>query len=166
MPHRALLQRKVRQHASGEVWSPQARGDLEVAVGFLTESGNHRRTSVGYTAAVLGALRSYSRPFTERPDPAANQSPFEQRCFLSLAADLGADLQLHSALLQMRDEIIALSEIVRLPSEHVNARRFRYPDPRFARITHALNRAAFRKLAAAMRVACAFFQAEMDARFA
>jgi len=46
----------------------------------------------------------------------------------------------------------------------VHARRFKYPDPRLARITAALNLSAWRRLAASMQVACRFFQAEMNIR--
>src|SRR5262249_14709915 len=119
---------------------------------------------VGESAAVIGALIFYSRPFTERADPAVNQRSDQRQCFLSLATDLGADLRLHARLLQTRDKVIALSEIVHSPLAHVNARLFNYPDPRFVRLTRNLNRDAFRRLARSMRVACALFQAEIDTR--
>ena len=164
MPHRELLRKRAARHLEDPLWSSLAARDLEVASGFLRESGKHRRGSVAYSAAILGALISYSRPFTERPDAVLNQNAAERRCFLSLAADLGADLRLHGMLLQMRDEIIALSDIVSVPVVRVHARRFKYPDPRRARITAALNLSAWRRLAASMQVACRFFQAEMNTR--
>jgi hypothetical protein len=164
MPHRSLLQEQIAQHYEGELWSGHACRDLQVAAGFLREAGKHRTRSVGYSAALLGALISYSRPFTERSDPSVNQTAAERSCFLSLAADLGADLRLHARLLQMRDEIIALSDFVSVPVVRLHARRFRYPDPRLACVTRGVNLPAWRRLAASMQVACSFFQAEMATR--
>jgi len=106
----------------------------------------------------------YSRPFTERADPAANQTPAQRRCFMALAADLGAELRLHAQLLQMRDEIFALSDLVSVPAARLNARCFRYPDPRLARIIGRLDRSHFSRLAASMRLACMFYQAELLSR--
>jgi hypothetical protein len=83
---------------------------------------------------------------------------------MALAVDLGADLRLHGMLLQMRDQIMALSDIVSFPAGHTNARRFRYPDRRLVLITQSLNQAEFSRLAGSMRVACTFFRAEIDAR--
>jgi hypothetical protein len=164
MPHRQLLPLRVAQHLEAEQWSRHAVRDLEVAIGFLRDLGKHRRNSVAYSVALLGALLSYSRPFTERADPAVNQNVAERGCFLSLAADLGADLHLHGMLLQMRDQIMALSDVVSLPAARLNARTFKYPDPRLMRITQNLSQADFQRLAGAMRVACTFFRAELDAR--
>jgi hypothetical protein len=64
----------------------------------------------------------------------------------------------------MRDQIMALSDIVSDPASRLHARSFRYPDPRLVRITQSLSYPDFRRLAGSMRVACAFFQAEIDAR--
>jgi hypothetical protein len=164
MPHRELFPQSVAQHLEAEQWSRHAVRDLEVANGFLCDLGKHRRNSVGYAVALLGALLSYSRPFTERADPAMNQNVTERRCFMALAADLGADLILHGMLLQMRDQIMALSDIVSVPAARLNARSFRYPDPRLMQITRSLNQTDFRRLTGSMRVACTFFRAEIAAR--
>jgi hypothetical protein len=164
MPHRGLWQSRAGLRREDESWSAHAYRDLEIAIGYLRESTHHRRRSVGYSVAALGALISYSRPFTERPDPAVNQSPAQRRCFLALAADLGADLRLHSKLLQMRAELIALSDTVKGPAAPLNARCFKYPDPHLARIIRHLDQAHFRKLAVSMRVACAFNQVQILAR--
>ena len=146
-------------------WSSHALRDLDVALGYLNESERHRRSSVRFSAAVLGTFLSYSRPFTERADAALNQTPAERRCLMSLAADLGADLLMHSSLLQLRDEIIALSDVVTVPAAaRLNARSFIFPQPRLASITRCLDHGRFRKLADSMRVACIFFQAEIDTR--
>lgn len=165
MPHRELLRRRAARCLENELWATLAARDLEVAGGLLRESGKHRKTSAGYSAVMLGALLSYSRPFTEGPDPAVNQNAAERSCFLSLAADLGADLRLHAQLLQMRDEIIALSDLVKVPAVSLHTRRFKHPDPRFVRVTGTLNLAAARRLAATMQIACSIFQAEEDGRF-
>jgi hypothetical protein len=164
MPHRELLPKRVSQHPAAEQWSRHAVRDLDVAIGFLGDLGKHRRNSVGYSVALLGALLSYSRPFTERADPAVNQNAAERRCFMALAADLGADLHLHRMLLQMRDQVMALSDIVSVPAARLNARSFRYPDPHLMWITQSLSHAEFRRLAGSMRLACTFFRAEIDAR--
>jgi hypothetical protein len=164
MPHRELWHPRMDWRWRDPPWSRHALRDLDIAFGYLRESERHRRRSVPYSAAVLGALLSYSRPFTERADAALNQTPGERRCLMSLAADLGADLLMHASLLQLRDEIIALSDIVRVPAARVSARRFKFPNPRLASITHCIDLGRFRKLAASMRVACVFFQAENDAR--
>jgi hypothetical protein len=157
MPHRQLLQKRMAQAPKSELWSRHAARDLAVAGGFLREWSQHRTGSIGSSAAVLGALISYSRPFTERADPSFNQDVRGRHCFLALAADLGADLRLHAKVLQVRDEIIALSDVVSVPAQRLNARRFKYPDPHFARLTGNLDGAEFRKLVAAMRAACDFF---------
>lgn len=68
------------------------------------------------------------------------------------------------ALLQMRDELMTLSDIVASPATQLNARRFRHPDPRFAQVTRGLNRAEFYRLAASMRIACDFFQTQIEVR--
>jgi hypothetical protein len=164
MPHRELLPKRAAQHFEAEQWSRCALRDLEVAIGFLRDLRKHRRNSVGYAVALLGALLSYSRPFTERAEPAVNQNVAERRCFLALAADLGADLHLHGMLLQMRDQIMALSDVVSLPAARLKARSFRYPDPRLVCITQNLSHADFERLAGSMQVACTFFRAEIDAR--
>jgi len=164
MPHRQLLQKRMAHPPEGELWSRHAARDLAVAGGFLRELGKHRTASISYSAALLGALISYSRPFTERADPSFNQDVSGRHCFLAIAADLGADLRLHAKLLQMRDELIALSDVVSLPAHRLNARRFKYPDPHFARLTRSLDCADFRKLISEMHVACHFFHAEMQAR--
>src|SRR5438270_10433040 len=112
MPDRQHLHERMTQPPEGDLWSRHAARDLEVAGRFLRELGKHRNASIGYYAALLGALISYSRPFTERADPSFNQDVHGRHCFLTLAADLGADLRLHARLLQLRDEIIARSDPV------------------------------------------------------
>ena len=164
MHHWALGQSRAGVPWGEELWSRLASRDLGVAAGYLRESAHHSRRSVGYSAAVLGALMSYSRPFTERADPAANQSPAQRRCFMAFAADLGADLRLHGQLLQMRDEIVALCDLVSVPAAPRNARCFRYPDPRLARITSRLDQPHFSRLVASMRLACGFYRAETMSR--
>jgi hypothetical protein len=164
MPHREQWQSKVVLPLAEESWSRHARRDLQIAISYLHESTALRRSSVSYSAAALGALIAYGRPFTERADPAANQSPALRRCFLAFAADLGADLHLHAKLLQMRDEIVALSDVVSVPAARLNARCFRYPDQRLARITCRLDPPHFNRLAVSMRIGCEFYQAEILSR--
>jgi len=137
---------------------------LEAAINFGHAAAKHPAGSAANSGAVLGALMTYSRPFTERADSAVNQTPAQRRCFLSLAADLGADLRLHGILLQMRDGVIALSDSVSSQVPRFDARRFEYPDVRVGRITRALNPGEFCRLAASMRLACNFFQAEIEIR--
>ena len=64
----------------------------------------------------------------------------------------------------MRDELMTLSDIVASPATQLNTRRFRHPDPRFAQVTRGLNRAEFYRLAVSMRIACDFFQTEIEVR--
>ncbi|MBS0419424.1 MAG: hypothetical protein JSR66_17065 [Proteobacteria bacterium] len=163
MHHRELLLRMPVPPAPTDPWSCRAVRDLEVAINFGHVAAKHPAGSMVHAGAALGALMSYSRPFTERAD-AVNQTPEQRGCFLSLAADLGADLRLHGILLQMRDGVIALSDIVSSQFPPLNARRFKYPDSRVGRITRALNPGEFCRLAATMRLACHFFQAEIDIR--
>lgn len=164
MHHRALLLKIPLPPAPANLWSRRAMRNLETAINFGHVAAKHRAGSAVHAGAVLGALMAYSRPFTERADSAVNQTPEQRRCFLSLAADLGADLRLHGILLQMRDGVIALSDVVSAEAPRLNARRFKFPDTRVGRITRALNPAEFCRLATSMRVACNFFQAEIDVR--
>jgi hypothetical protein len=146
------------------LWSDHAVRDLDVVVHYLRQAAHQRRCCAEHSASVLGALISYGRPFTDRAHPAVNPHPRERRCFLSLAADLGADLRLHETLLQARDEVIALSDVVHSPVTRLSARRFLHPDPRLSRLTRNLELARFRTLADSMRVACRFFELEMEFR--
>ena len=66
--------------------------------------------------------------------------------------------------MQARDEALALSEAVHSPLARPNARRFKHPDPRLARITRHVQIDRFRRLASTMRVACYFFEEEMEFR--
>jgi len=150
--------------SEGGLWSKYAARDLDVVVHYLCRADKQRRGCAERSASVLGALISYSRPFTERGNPHAEQYPGERRCFLSLAADLGADLRVHSILLQARDRAMALSDIVPMPAAQSSARRFKYPNPTLARITRNLDLDDFRRLTVTMRIACRFFEAEMDFR--
>jgi hypothetical protein len=161
MPH--LVKIPVPPPESG-LWSKYAARDLDVVVHYLRQADKQRRGCAERSASVLGALISYSRPFTECGNPQLEQYPGERRCFLSLAADLGADLHVHSILLQARDQAMALSEIVPMPPVQLSARRFKYPDPGLARITRNLDLDDFRRLTVTMRIACLFFGAEMDFR--
>jgi hypothetical protein len=161
MPH---LHRTPLHSPPIRLWSEYAARDLEIVDHYLRQAAHQRRCCAEYSASVLGALISYSRPFTERPDPAVNPHPQERRCFLSLAADLSADMRLHGRLLQARDEVIALSDVVHSPMARLSARRFIHPDPRLSRITRNLELDRFRTLAGIMCLACGFFEAEMDFR--
>src|SRR3569833_892594 len=96
----------------GDPWSKYAARDLDVVCHYLHQAHKQRKCCAEHSASVLGALIYYSRPFTERANPHIDQYPGERHCFMSLAADLGADLLLHSCLLRARDEALALSEAV------------------------------------------------------
>jgi len=148
----------------GGLWSKYAARDLDVVCHYLHQAHRQRRGCAEHSASVLGALIYYSRPFTERAKPHIDQYPGERQCFMSLAADLGADLLLHSCLLHARDEAMALSKAVHSPLAQPNARRFKHPEPRLARITRQVQIDSFRRLASTMRVACYFFEDEMDFR--
>jgi hypothetical protein len=160
----AHLHKVTLQSGPVTLWSDCAVRDLDVVIHYLRQASHQRRCCAEYSASVLGALISYSRPFTERPHPAVNPPAHERRCFLSLAADLGADLRLHRILLQARDEVIALSELVHSPMARFRSRCFIHPDPRLSRIIRQLELDRFRALAGIMRVACRFFGAEMNFR--
>jgi hypothetical protein len=146
------------------LWPKYAARDLDVVCHYLRQAQKQRRCCAEHSASVLGALIHYSRPFTERANPQVNPYPGERQCFLSLAADLGADLRLHSSLLQVRDAAMALSEVIHAPPGRPNTRRFKHPDPRLARITRNVQIDSFRRLASTMRLACYFFAEEMDFR--
>ena len=161
MPH--LLKIPLPVPESG-LWSKYAARDLDVVCHYLHQARKQRKCCAEHAASVLGALIHYSRPFTERANPHIDQYPGERQCFMSLAADLGADLRLHSSLLQARDEAMARSEVVHPSLARPNARRLKHPDPRLARITRQLQIDSFRRLANTMRVACYFFEEEMDFR--
>ena len=161
MPH--LLKIPLPPPESG-LWSRYAARDLDVVCHYLRQAEKQRRGCAEYSASMLGALVCYSRPFTERANLRIDQHPGERQCFLSLAADLGADLRLHSILLQARDEAMALSEVIHVPLARSSARRFKHPDPRLARITRHVQIDGFRRLAGIMRVGCYFFESEMDFR--
>jgi len=161
MPH---LLRIPLAAPEGGLWSQYAARDLDVVCHYLHQAYKQRRGCTEHAASVLGALIYYSRPFTERVEPHIDQYPGERHCFMSLAADLGADLLLHSCLLQARDEVMALSKAVHSPLARPNTRRFKYPEPRLARITRHVQIDSFRRLASTMRVACYFFEDEMDFR--
>jgi hypothetical protein len=148
----------------GELWSRYAARDLDVVIHYLHQAAKQRRCGAGYTASILRALICYSKPFTERANPVVNQYPRERECFLSLAADLGADLRLHALVLQARDAVVALSDLAPAPSAHSSIRRFKHPDARLARIIRTLELGCFRTLVVRMRVACNFIEAEMDIR--
>jgi hypothetical protein len=161
MPH--LLRTPLASPESG-LWSTYAARDLNVVVSYLRQADTQRRCCAEHSASVLGALISYSRPFTERADRRFEQQPAQRQCYLSLAADLGADLQLHSILLQARDELLALSDIEFSPAAQLSARRFRHPDPRLARVTRTVPLDRFRRLAQTMWLTCGFFEAEWTSR--
>ena len=160
MPH--LLKIPLPALESG-LWSTYAARDLDVVCHYLHQAHKQRRCCAEYSVSLLGALIYYSRPFTERANPPIDQYPGEQ-CFMSLAADLGADLRLHSSLLQARDEVMALSAVLHPPLAQPTTRRVKHPDPRLARITRPLKIDRFRRLASTMRIACYFFEEEMDFR--
>jgi hypothetical protein len=171
MQYRECLQMEPICPSGAGVWIRYAVENLEAVAVFLRGSAKHRTSSVAHAGAMLGALFAYSRPFTECPDPALNPLPEQRVCFLDLAADLGADLRLHATLLQVRDEGIALSDFVPIVSSwrphagRFNARRFKYPDSRFARVIGTLDCAAFQQITASMRLACDFFRVEIESRW-
>lgn len=164
MPHRELLLKISVPPVPAELWSRRAARDLQAAIHFVYVAGKNRANAAVHAGALLGALISYSRPFTERADPAMNPTPAQHKCFLGLAADLGADLLLHGKLLRVRDEVMALSDLVSLPEPRLNARRFKSSDSGVTRITRSLNQVEFCRLATSMRVACDFFQSKTDTR--
>jgi len=161
MPH--LLKTPLPAPESG-LWSKYAGRDLDVACHYLRQAEKQRRCCAEHSASMLGALICYSRPFTERANPHIEQHPDERQCFLSLAADLGADLRLHSILLQARDEAMFLSDVIHAPVARSNARLFKHPDPSLARITRRVDIDSFRRLASTMRIGCYFLETEMDFR--
>jgi hypothetical protein len=148
------------------LWLEFTVRDLDTAAGYLRNCEQNRRDSVVGASALIGALLSYARPFTERSNPSLNPLPEQQHRFLELAAQLGADLRVHAALMQVRADVVALSERVPVvsanPTEPSGAslRRFNYPDPNIDRVMESIDLRAFAEVVQAMRRGCEAWLAE------
>jgi hypothetical protein len=115
---------------------------------------------------LLGAVIAYARPFTRSASLTFNQHPDQKECFMGIAADLGANTRVHSAVLLAREELIALSDPWgslpgRASGTHRRMRRFVYPNPRCARIMSRIDLGDFHRVTVLMRLACVFFLAEV-----
>jgi hypothetical protein len=115
---------------------------------------------------MLGAVIAYARPFTDSVRLTFRQQPEQRKCFMGIAADLGANTAMHAAILLARDQLIALSDPwgaanSRASEAHPSLRRFVYPNPGCARIVARLDLCDFDRIAVLMRLACVFFLAEV-----
>jgi hypothetical protein len=147
-----------------------AARDFAGAVVFIRNASQHQRFSAAHLGSSLGALISYGRPFTERANAALNQRPEHRSCFLELALDLGVSMEVHTTILQLRDAVVARSDVQGAPTTRLaggsrcQLRYFSYPDPECTRIVRRLNPLSFERIANLMRLACVFFLAEVDCR--
>jgi hypothetical protein len=147
-------------------WPLNAAGDFASAIGFLRKNAMCNPNSAEHLGLLLGAVIAYARPFSERVSRSFNQHRDQRECFMGIAADLGADMKLHCAVLLAREELIASSEPWRNVSgralgSHRSMRRFAYPNPRCASITGRIGMRDFASIAMLMRLACTFFLTEL-----
>jgi hypothetical protein len=159
-----MTARRYPAEASG--WSLSAASDFFTASDFLRKVRKCKGDSAEHMGLLLGAVIAYARPFTDITSRTFNQPPEQRQCFMGIAADLGADIDVHVNILLAREKLIGLSDYYVPGSEGLAGprrhwRKFVYPNPRCARILDAIERGDFRRNAALMRLACVFFLAEV-----
>jgi hypothetical protein len=159
-----MTARRYPAEASG--WSLSAASDFFTASDFLRKVRKCERDSAEHMGLLLGAVIAYARPFTDIASRTFNQPPEQRQCFMGIAADLGADIDVHVNILRAREKLIVLSDFCGhvpdgLSGPRRHWRKFVYPNPRCARILDPIERGDFRRNAGLMRLACVFFLAEV-----
>jgi hypothetical protein len=160
-----LLKTPRRYPSEAGGWPLSAAADFLSAVDFLRKEEKCRPDTAEHMGVLLGAVIAYARPFTDSASQAFNQHPDQKECFMGIAADLGSNPDVHSAILLAREELLVLSDSwgasCRASGSHRRMRRFAYPNPHCAGIMSRIDLGDFRRAAILMRLACVLFLAEV-----
>lgn len=159
-----MMARTYPAEAGG--WTLSAASDFFTASDFLRKLRKCKRDSAEHMGLLLGAVIAYARPFTDVAGYTFNQPREQRQCFMGLAADLGADISVHTNILLAREKLIVLSDACGdvpggISGRKRRWRKFVYPNVRCARVLDQIDSRDVSRNAGLMRLACVFFLAEV-----